>query len=564
MNTVTSRDERRGAKAAFAMRAGAVVAAAAVASVLTVSAGASSAGTLTVCPTGCAFRQIAPAIAAAKSGDTVKVAAGTYQGGFTILVNLKLVGAGAHATIIRGGGPVVTIGSPTASRKLTVSMTAVTITGGENHAGGAYVHGGGVLAPDSNATVAIDDAVITDNRAEPTVTTISPQFSPPCPGGRQCPYAEARGGGVYNAGTMTLSGTTVTDNQVAGVASSADGGGIYSATGSRLTLTDDTVARNQANASIPNGRFDIGGGIFVDTGGALTVKHSRVSDNRASLTSALPVSAGGQPINIVAQAGGILVNDGAPITIESTTITDNSVSATDLSGSAGAINAAMGLGYGRLTLRDSVISHNRVSSTYATDGVSAPVAASFDQGAQGATFEVDGGGTISRTQITDNTASSTSPHGPAAENSGLFVGTPGGVSGSATSPGPARVLVVQDSVISGNTVTASSPSGSASVQGAGIVNLSLLKLDNVQVRDNSGQATGRSGIAQGAGIWNGVSNPGTTVHLTLEHTVVTHNSLAASPGLTVQGGGLFTTSPVTLTGSTISGNRPDDCVGAAC
>jgi hypothetical protein len=539
------------------MRAGAVVAAAAVASVLTVSAGASSAGTLTVCPTGCAFSQIAPAIAAAKSGDTVKVAAGTYTGGFTIGVSMKLVGAGARVTVIRGGGPVVTIGSASTSSKLTVSITAVTITGGENHAGGAYVHGGGVFAPESNATVAIDNAVITDNRAEPTVTTISSQFSPPCPGGRQCPYAEARGGGVYNAGTMT-------DNQVAGVASSADGGGIYSATGSRLTLTDDTVARNQANASIPNGRFAIGGGIFVDTGVALTVKHSRVSDNRASLTSTLPVSAGGQPINIVAQAGGIFVNDDAPITIENTTITDNSVSATDPSGSAGAINAAMGLGYGRLTLRDSVISHNRVSSTYATDGVSAPVAASFDQGAQGATFEVDGGGTISRTQITDNTASSTSPHGPAAENSGLFVGIPGGVSGSATSPGPARVLVVQDSVISGNAVTASSPSGSASVQGAGIVNLSLLKLDNVQVRDNSGQATGRSGIAQGAGIWNGVSNPGTTVHLTLEHTVVTHNSLAASRGLTVQGGGLFTTSPVTLTGSTISGNRPDDCTGAAC
>jgi hypothetical protein len=545
------------------MWAGAVVAVAAVASALTVSAGASTAGTLNVCPTGCKFSQIAAAIAAAKSGDTVKVAAGTYTGGFTILVNVKLVGAGAHATIIRGGGPVVTIGSPTTSSKLTVSMTAVTITGGENHAGGAYVHGGGVSVPDSYATVAIDDAVITDNRAEPTVTTISPQFSPPCPGGRQCPYAEAWGGGVYSAGTMTLNDTTVTDNQVAGVASSAYGGGLYSATGSRLTLTDDTVARNQAIASIPNGRFAIGGGIYVDTGGALTIKHSRVSDNSANLTSALPVSAGGQQINIVAQAGGIFVNDDSPITIENTTITDNSVSATDPSGPANAINGAVALGYGRLIMGDSIISHNRVSSTYATDGVPAPVAASFDQGAQGSTFEVDGGGTISRTQITDNTASSTSPNGPAAENSGLFVGIPGTVSGSPP-PGPARVLTVQDSVISGNTVTASSPHGSASVQGAGIVNLSLLKLDNVQVRDNSGQATGKSGIAQGAGIWNGVANPGTTVHLTVEHTVVTHNSLAASPGLTVQGGGLFTTSPVTLTGSTISGNRPDDCHGAAC
>jgi hypothetical protein len=564
MSTVTSRDAGRGPKSAFAMRAGAVVAAAAVASALTVSAGASTAGTLNVCPTGCKFSQIAPAIAAAKSGDTVKVAAGTYTGGFTIVANMKLVGAGAHATIIRGGGPVVTIGSATASTKLTVSIAGVTITGGENHAGGAYVHGGGVLAPDSNATVAIDDAVITDNRAEPTVTTISSQFSPPCPNGRQCPYAEARGGGVYNAGTMTVSDTTVTDNQVAGVASSADGGGIYSADGSRLTLIDDTVAGNQAIASIPNGRFAIGGGIFVDIGGALTVKHSRVSDNRARLTSALPVSVGGPPVGIVAQSGGIFVNDDAPTTVENTTITGNSVSATDPSGPANAINAAVAVGYGRLIMRNSVISNNRVNSTYVTDGVSSPSATAFDPGGQGATFEADGGGTISHTEITDNTSSSTSPDGPTAENSGLFVGIPGSVSGSNTPPGPARVLTVQDSVISGNTVAASSPGGSATVQGAGIVNLSLLILDNVQVRDNSGEATGKSGIAEGAGIWNGGANPGTTVRLTLKHTVVTHNSLKASAGVTVNGGGLFTTSPVTLKGSTISANTPDECSGLAC
>jgi len=42
---------------------------------------------------------------------------------------------------------------------------------------------------------------------------------------------------------------------------------------------------------------------------------------------------------------------------------------------------------------------------------------------------------------------------------------------------------------------------------------------------------------------------------------VTNNSLTGSPGITLQGGGLFTTLPVTLHNSVISGNIPDQCFG---
>ena len=38
-------------------------------------AGAAQGATLTVCPSGCAFSQIAPAIAVANPGDTIQVAA---------------------------------------------------------------------------------------------------------------------------------------------------------------------------------------------------------------------------------------------------------------------------------------------------------------------------------------------------------------------------------------------------------------------------------------------------------------------------------------------------------
>jgi hypothetical protein len=40
-----------------------------------------------------------------------------------------------------------------------------------------------------------------------------------------------------------------------------------------------------------------------------------------------------------------------------------------------------------------------------------------------------------------------------------------------------------------------------------------------------------------------------------------HNTLSASPGLTVQGGGIFTAFPVTLNNSRIANNTPDQCYG---
>jgi hypothetical protein len=105
----------------------AAVAAGLVSAMLPALAGAA---TISVCPSGCPYSQISDAVASADRGDTINVAAGTYQGGFTIGVSLKIVGAGADSTVIRGGGPVITIGSFGATTDPTVSIDAVTITGG--------------------------------------------------------------------------------------------------------------------------------------------------------------------------------------------------------------------------------------------------------------------------------------------------------------------------------------------------------------------------------------------------------------------------------------------------
>jgi hypothetical protein len=51
------------------------------------------------------------------------------------------------------------------------------------------------------------------------------------------------------------------------------------------------------------------------------------------------------------------------------------------------------------------------------------------------------------------------------------------------------------------------------------------------------------------------------VRLALVDSAVTGNTLTASAGITMQGGGLFTLFPVTLTDSVVAGNVPDQCYG---
>ena len=532
-------------------------------------AGAASAATLTVCPSGCSYSQIGPAVAAAKSGDTIRVGPGTYLGGITINVSVRLAGAGAGSTIIRGGDHVLTIGSLGATSEPVVSISGVTITGGLARSSpesiplfgkdGVAALGGGVEIPPQSlpatgppangAAVTISDSVITGNRADPARAI---PLGPPCPGGHPCPFAWALGGGIDSWGLLTLVNTAVSGNTAGaaalpGIASDADGGGIFSAQGS-LTMTDTIASGNRAIAASPNGRFAEGGAVFAGLGtgasDALTVRNSITTGNSVSLTTDLPKFAGGQLIELNANSGGIHVGDGVPTTVDNTALTNNSASAADPNGEAEAIDAAMIVGDSPLTMRNSTISGNRLTDHLAT---------SADAGSDGSAVEADGGGTVSNTRITGNVVTVVSPTGVAG-NSGAGLA-------ALNFNNDARLLTVSSSVISGNTAIAKTSTGTATVTGAGILNDSLLELDGVLVSGNSGTAVGPSGIAQGAGVWNSTDISGPPVQLTLNDTTVTGNSLNGSPGITLQGAGLFTTLPVTLHHSVITGNVPDQCFG---
>ena len=268
---------------------------------------------------GC-FATIQAAVDAAQDGDAIRVGPGTFAGGITIDKSVSLVGMSAGATTIEGGGPVLTIGDGTAD--LTVSISRVTITGGFNDSKpesqfgpGFFTAGGGVLieaAADNTigATVTISDSVISGNR----VTAGPPQ--PLCDN----PCSFASGGGIANWGTLTVmqhASTTTSPAPrppAAGLPRTLAAGASGTAGVGVVTLRRSFVTGNRSAVSAPNGRFAEGGGINDD--GTLTIEDSIVNDNSCDASTAVPNTFPLEEMQ-TAVGGGIRITDwpGANATI---------------------------------------------------------------------------------------------------------------------------------------------------------------------------------------------------------------------------------------------------------
>jgi hypothetical protein len=513
---------------------------------------ANAASTLCVGGPGC-YPTLQAAVNAAHDGDTITIAAGTYAGGVTIGVSVRLAGAGAARTTISGGGPVLTIGAYGAMSEPTVSIDGVTVTGGVTRSSpesvpftgeeGVIALGGGIEIPPNadfsgGATVTITNSVITGNRVAPTHTL---PFGPPCPNGHPCPFAWAIGGGIDNWGTLTLDGTTVSNNRVgtasglSNLASDADSGAIQNWLDTPLTISNSVISGNQASASAPNGRFADSGAIFLE-GGSLSMSGSSVTNNSATLNAAMPNS-----VDTLAVAGGIHISDQASGgSISNTTVSGNSVTMTNTAGDANAFTGAFQNDSDTgLVLSNDVIANNHVN--VAALGHSGGNAAG-DSGAG------EWGGTVTNTRVTGNTVSASSVAGNADADAGASVFT-----GSMT-----------DSVVGDNHVQASSPHGTAIDRGGGIVAGNTTTLRNTTVSGNTAHANGRSGYARGGGIFdfdNSANGGPPGGPLTLVNSRVTSNALSGSSAISLQGGGIYASTPVFLTNSVIADNIPDQCFG---
>ena len=487
----------------------AVVAAAAL------TAGSTGAATADLCvgsKPGC-FSTIQAAVDAAQDGDTIKVGHGTFAGGVTIDASVQLVGAGAHATIIEGGGPVITIGQALAPDPPTVSIRGVTITGGEvtRRADDTFAAlGGGVFIEIAEnfgrgATVTIADSVITGNRASPEAAV---------PGGT---FALAEGAGIDNFGDLTLVNTQVTNNEAGSapgqpsLATDATAGGIYNHIQAALTLERSVVSGNHARVASPHDGAANSGGIF--TLGELTVRNSVISENTAELESSAPLT-----VEQASLGGGILVQL-CPVEF------------------CGPPN--------QTTITNTIVRGNRAT----TRNVSvAGLALAFAGG-----IAADGPFLLERSIVSDNVVRAVSAADAAADGGGLEV------TGEAT---------IRDTLIAHNSVVAEAVRAALAF-GGGIANSGQLTLERTLVLGNSVRATGAGGelpfgfpsAALGGGIWNGSFGGETPPQLTMTGSAVLANGLSASPGFLVRGGGLFTNFPVSLTRTVIAGNNPDQCFG---
>jgi hypothetical protein len=488
-----------------------------------VSSAARSAPATNLCvgvKSGC-FSTVQAAVNAARDGETIQVGPGTFAGGITIDKSVQLVGASAAATIIKGGGPVVTIGHFDGDNDLAVGLSRLTITGGLNDSqpSTSIVAGGGVWIPGSagnapGAMVSINESVISGNQV--TARTTIPPGGISCSSANAHPCAFVTGGGIDNSGVLTLTATRVSDN-VAGaapgassLASDASGGGIDAHPQGRLTLRHCQVAGNRAAVNPPNGAFSEAGGVL--DGGAMVIEDSAVVDNASVVKSTVP-SVFPFDVDQEADAGGVDVSPGATATISRSTISRNTLSDFDSKGDAQAINGGID-DDGSLVLTDSSVDRNSVTAEV-------PAASGFLAGAV---------------------------------NGGLHVG---------------GVATVRSSRISDNGLTAVSASGTANVGGAGIGNLSgRLTLVKTSITGNRGAATGVGGLVVGGGILN-IAFDGGAPELTLIDGVVTANSLTSiGPGFDPEGGGVFSADlfgggafAVSLSHTVIEGNKPDQCFG---
>ena len=218
-----------------------------------------------------ACKTIGHAISLAASGDAVTIAAATYIENVTIHVSLTVTGSGALGTIIDGNrsGSVVKI--PDASTHVTLSN--VTLRNGRPQGGcphripgGVPTCGGGVY---NAGMLTVNNSVITRNVARGHGC-----FFP-----SQCIASELYGfgGGIYNTGTLTINRTTIAANSAGGF-TAAGGGGIYNR--GKLTINASTLNGNSANSSSTAcGSPCTSNGGGIDSGGTVEINNSTLAGN---------------------------------------------------------------------------------------------------------------------------------------------------------------------------------------------------------------------------------------------------------------------------------------------
>jgi CSLREA domain-containing protein len=291
-------------------------------------------------------------------------------GELAISKNMTITGPGASTLTVSGGGASrvfnVAVGQTATISGMTITngnVTGVNGSGGGGAAGanGADATGGGV----SNAgtltltNVIVSNSHVTGGAGETGTTT----------GGAG---GHAKGGGIFNSGTLTLTNSTVNGSNSAtggkggdsagapGTGGNSYGGGIYSS--GTLTLTGTTVDANSTTAGAGgatggSGGTAAGGGIFIDSTATTDITRSTVSTNASANGAGIYALANGTinltnstiSGNTATNGGGGINNVIGTINLKSCTITGNS---------AGGIGGGVVYQGGTINVANTIISGN--------------------------------------------------------------------------------------------------------------------------------------------------------------------------------------------------------------
>ena len=260
---------------------------------------------------------IGHAISLAASGDTIQIAAATYQENLSITFNLTLNGAKATTTIVDGTNTanVFTVGAG-----VSLTLSNLTIENGVGYSGGGGVSNSGTLTVSKsnfNVNTALSGGAILntgtatisnttfsgnspyffghsascgaiDNRSTMTITasTFSNNYA-----NNNTTY----GGAICNGGTLTIAGTTFSTNSSLGN-NGGYGGAIYHYAGT-LSVTNSTFSQNSATTS---------GGAIYSIGGTVQISNSTFGTN--------PENIGG---------GGVLSNAGSSFLIQNSIVANS-------------------------------------------------------------------------------------------------------------------------------------------------------------------------------------------------------------------------------------------------
>ena len=188
------------------------------------------------------YSSICLAVEAAKPGDTITVAAGTYYENVQINKSLTIIGVGPDDTIVDGNqaGSVFLVGNNL--KNIDVTLSGMTIQGGTGNImyPGQDPNGGGIY---NSARLTVKDCIISGNDQN---------------------YGYGYGGGIYNnEGSVAVTDSTISGNTATGL-----GGGIYNHAG-YLKVTNSDITGNT------------GSGI-ADFYGTTIIENSRILKNSES------------------------------------------------------------------------------------------------------------------------------------------------------------------------------------------------------------------------------------------------------------------------------------------